>query len=138
MLTYSPMAGEPDVSHVPAAGRLLITRTPESGPLTVHDADAEREMHRWGFSQPVASAVPVSPELIDVVLVPAALFDRKGNRLGHGRGYYDRLLAACRPDVLRIGVTTVRAVVEILPVEPHDIVMTHLATESGVHLVPLT
>ncbi len=132
VLTYASMPGEPDVAVVRGAGRLLITRTPKKGSLTVHDATSAMETHPWGYRQPVEGSVEVDPGEIDVVLVPGALFDRAGGRLGHGRGYYDRLLASCRPDVLKVGITTVNALVERLPTEPHDISMTHLATEVGV------
>ena len=132
VLTYASMPGEPDVAAVRGAGRLLFTRTPKTGPLTVHADTSTMETHRWGYRQPVEGSAEVDPGEIDVVLVPGALFDRAGGRLGHGRGYYDRLLASCRPDVLKVGITTVNALVERLPIDPHDIPMTHLATEVGV------
>lgn len=132
MLTYASMPGEPDVASVRGASRLLLTRTPNTGPLTVHADTSTMETHRWGYRQPIEGSAEVNPHEIDVVLVPGALFDRTGGRLGHGRGYYDRLLASCRPDVLKVGITTVNALVERLPIEPHDIAMTHLATEAGV------
>ncbi len=135
LLTYCAMAGEPDLNLVRFNGTLLVTRTPHTGPLTVHPADAPREVHRWGFSQPVASAPHIDPLVIDVVLVPGVLFDRHGVRLGHGKGYYDQLLAQCRPDVVRIGVTTVGRIVERLPADDHDVAMTHLAAEWGVRRV---
>ncbi|MBK5267517.1 MAG: 5-formyltetrahydrofolate cyclo-ligase [Acidimicrobiia bacterium] len=135
VLTYSAMPGEADVESIEGAGQLLLTRTPEVGGLTVHRADSPMETHRWGYRQPVAEAARVESMEIDVVLVPGALFDRRGGRLGHGRGYYDRLLVTCRPDVIRVGVTTAGAIVERIPTEPHDIAMTHLATEAGVRQV---
>lgn len=135
VLTYSSMPGEPDVESVAGADRLLLTRTPKTGGLTVHPASSRMEIHRWGYRQPAEGATEVNPHEIDVVLVPGALFDRRGGRLGHGRGYYDRLLAACRPDVLKVGITSMGSLVERLPIEPHDILMTHLATEVGVRQV---
>lgn len=135
VLTYSAMPGEADVESIGGASRLLLTRTPDVGGLTIHRADSPMETHRWGYRQPVANAPLVESKEIDVVLVPGALFDRRGGRLGHGRGYYDRLLDTCRPDVIRVGVTTAGAIVEKLPMEQHDIAMTHLATETGVRPV---
>lgn len=135
VLTYAAMPGEADVESIDGAGELLLTRTPDVGGLTVHRADSPMETHRWGYRQPVEDAARVESAKIDVVLVPGALFDRRGGRLGHGRGYYDRLLATCRPAVIRVGVTTAGAIVERLPTEPHDIAMTHLATETGVRPV---
>ncbi|HVV77022.1 MAG TPA: 5-formyltetrahydrofolate cyclo-ligase [Mycobacteriales bacterium] len=57
-------------------------------------------------------------EAADVVLVPALLVDRAGNRLGRGRGYYDRALSAVA--VRSVAVVFDDELVEDLPVEPHD------------------
>lgn len=138
VLTYRAMPGEIDLAALDGLvhpDRLLVTRTPPTGPLTVHRADAPGERHRWGFDQPDATAPAVAPDLVDVALVPGVLFGRDGSRLGHGRGYYDELLAACRPDVIRIGITVSTSVVAGLPIDEHDVAMTHLATEGGLHTV---
>ena len=47
--------------------------------------------------------VPVSK--IDVVFVPLLAFDEKGNRVGYGKGFYDKFLADCKPGTLRIGLS---------------------------------
>lgn len=47
--------------------------------------------------------VPVSK--IDVVFVPLLAFDKKGNRVGYGKGFYDKFLAACKPEILKIGLS---------------------------------
>lgn len=135
ILTYRAMPGEADLAALAHPGRVLVTRTPKAGPLTVHSADVEHERHPYGYDQPVAGAAGVDPTEIDVALVPALTFSLDGARLGHGKGYYDRLLATVRPDCLRVGVMFDQLVVDSLPTEPHDISMTHLATESGVRAV---
>jgi 5-formyltetrahydrofolate cyclo-ligase len=61
-------------------------------------------------------------ERIDVVLVPGMAFDAAGRRLGRGRGYYDRFLAA-HPHVYKIGVCFPFQRVAEVPAEPHDVVM---------------
>jgi len=132
VLTYRPMAGEIDLDPLLTEQRCAVTRTRPGGVLTVHPADAPTERHRYGYLQPVADAPLVPVEEIAVVLVPGALFDRHGHRLGHGMGYYDRLLARLAPEVPRVGVVPAALVIDDLPVEPHDITMTHLATEAGV------
>lgn len=47
--------------------------------------------------------VPVSK--IDVVFVPLLAFDENGNRVGYGKGFYDKFLAECKPEILKIGVS---------------------------------
>ena len=115
--------------------RFAVTRTPSSGPLTLHPATGAMEQHRFGFPQPTADAFELQPRHISLALVPGVAFDRHGTRLGHGAGYYDELLARLPLDCPRVGVACRDLVFEQLPSEPHDIPMTHLATEDGVTVV---
>lgn len=135
ILVYEAMARELavgpacDRAHGP---RFVITRTPDRGWLTVHDRASERELHRYGFSQPVAGAEQVPRRAIDAAIVPGLAFDLRGVRLGHGMGYYDELLAGLRPGIPLVGVAAGALVVPRLPDEPHDVRMTSLLTEDGV------
>ncbi len=115
--------------------RFVITRTPDTGPLTVHPATGSMELHRFGYVQPVVTAETVPLNSVSVALVPALAVDTRGNRLGHGAGYYDELLSRLPSDCLRIGVSTERFIFDELPSEPHDVPMTHLASEAGVRPV---
>jgi len=109
-----------------------VIRTPDVGmDLTVHPVGSDHELHRFGFCQPVADSPVVPLTEIAVVLVPGLAFDMTGNRLGHGAGYYDRFLANLRRDVVRVGVSD-GFIVSALPVDAHDVAMTHLAGDMGV------
>ncbi len=55
---------------------------------------------------------------IDIVLVPGLAFDKKNNRLGYGKGFYDRLLTKFKGE--KIGICFKEQVNESIPVEPHD------------------
>ncbi len=140
IVTYDAMDNEVDLAslgeHI-GPGRLCLTRTPQSSmDLTVHRLDGQQlERHRYGFSQPVVSAPQVPDNEIAVVLVPGILFDQFGTRLGHGQGYYDRFLARLKPSVHMVGITRDVVLAESLPVEAHDVAMTHLATSGGVEPV---
>lgn len=136
VLTFSPMADEPDLSGLADHGATLaLTRTPEVGPLTVHPFGAPREQHRWGFSQPASGAPEFDLATISVVLVPGVALGRDGSRLGHGKGYYDELLARV-PGARRVGVTWDCRVTASLPMDPHDAYMDVIVTESGVRSIP--
>lgn len=131
---FLPMPGELDVAGLP--GRLpklawVVTRTPASGGLTVHPLDAPRERHRWGFEQPVADAPTVPPHAIDVFVVPGVAFDEHGHRLGHGAGYYDRLLSAAHDQAVFVAVTLRRRLLDRVPTEAHDVTMHAVVTEHG-------
>ncbi len=136
VLSYLAMSDEVDLTGVHALSRcrVVVTRTPPSGPLTIHEYLPDRvERHALGFVQPAPDASLVDPEDIDVVLVPGLAFDRHGNRLGRGKGYYDDLLEQLPSGVTRVGVTVDALLVELLPIEDHDQSVAWVATESGVH-----
>lgn len=59
----------------------------------------------WGIPEPINQGINIEPHQIDVVFVPLLAADRLGNRVGYGKGFYDRFLSKCRPDCLKIGLS---------------------------------
>ncbi len=88
------------------------------------------KMSSLGIPEPV-SGLPVDPTLIDVIFVPLLCFDRGGNRLGYGGGFYDRFLAQCRPDALKIGLSFFDPVDAITDIEKTDIKLNGCVTPKG-------
>jgi 5-formyltetrahydrofolate cyclo-ligase len=76
--------------------------------------------NRWGIPEPVGAN--------EVELA----FDEKGYRVGYGKGFYDRFLLECRPDVLRIGLSLEPPVPTITDVWPGDVPLTACVTPGGV------
>ena len=74
--------------------------------------------------------VPV--EELDLVVVPGIAFDHVGHRLGYGRGFYDRALAACRADCAKVGFAYDSQLLAALPVTEHDQRLSLLITESHI------
>ncbi len=72
--------------------------------------------------------VPV--EKLDLIVVPGVVFDQGGHRLGYGRGFYDRALAVCRADCVRVGFAYNFQLVGQLPTVEHDKTLSVLMTES--------
>lgn len=89
-----------------------------------------------GTREPRADASNAVPlECIDLLLVPGAAFSLKGERLGRGGGFYDRLLASPGFRAFTLGVAFKVQLVAALPVEPHDRGVDAIATESGIQRV---
>ncbi len=87
----------------------------------VRDPLAELAPGRFGVWEPRPHARrPVSIRRLDLVLVPGIAFDRRGHRLGHGAGYFDRFLARLPKDVPTIGLAYRCQLVPRLPADPHD------------------
>lgn len=76
-----------------------------------------------GIREPSPSLPLVPLTAVDVFLCPGLAFDHHRGRLGRGRGFYDRTLAAARPDALKIGVCHPHQLVLNVFQEPHDVSM---------------
>lgn len=105
---------------------------PRSRPGGVMDfASCEQGLHKamYGIMEPDASAPALTPELGDIVIVPAVCCDRRGMRLGQGGGYYDRFLAGY-PGVCTVCLCRERLLKEIVPVEWNDSGVDFVITEA--------
>ena len=100
-------------------------------PYIITDPGRDLRPGYCGIAEPDAVRLtPVDPTAIDVVLVPGAVFDGNGGRLGYGGGYYDRFLTHDAPRALRIGLAFEMQVVDRVPVLDHDVKMHFLITEQ--------
>ena len=72
----------------------------------------------------------IDPEEIELIVVPAVAYDRNGNRLGRGKGFYDRLLATTK--ATKIGVGYDFQLVDGLPAEEHDVPVDYVITQRTV------
>lgn len=86
------------------------------------------KVNTWGIPEP-QGGITIEPSQLDVVFVPLLAFDTKGNRLGYGKGFYDRFLSACKPDCLKIGLSFFEAETK-LPVAHNDVKLTHCVTPN--------
>lgn len=84
----------------------------------------------WGIDEP-RHGVPTPVSKIDLVLVPLLCADKKGNRIGYGKGYYDRMLSQCRPDCAKIGLSLFEPIDEIADLESSDVPLTMLVTPKA-------
>lgn len=122
-----------------AGAQLSLPRSGAQGSMTFHrfetHAALEPGPHR-GLRQPRADAVLVEPTLL---LVPLLAFDRTGNRLGQGQGYFDRYLDMRRrraasgdgPRVFAVGLAFASQGIDQIPTEPHDHPLDWIATEQA-------
>ena len=133
--TYLPFNSEVDVSHLLRAEHgskcFVAPRTLPNFSLSFHRVTSNDALE-IGFGdvqQPNKSAEFVSVGNIDLFLIPLAACDRQGNRLGFGRGCYDRALAGASGYKLGIGFHC--QLVDHLPSDAHDIPMNGFISEEG-------
>jgi 5-formyltetrahydrofolate cyclo-ligase len=139
VLAYAAMWGELDpafaVASLRAAGaRIAYPRVCAPGEMTLHWADDEAELAPGycGIREPPADSAQASPDDFDLVLVPGVAFDESCCRLGHGGGFYDRLLLRLRPGTLVVGLAFDEQIVGSLPREPHDALLDIVVTPTRV------
>ena len=84
-----------------------------------------------GLREP-QDAKPWPAEMIDLIIVPALAYDRKGNRLGRGGGFYDRFLAAQPTHAVACGLGFHEQIVDQLPIHAHDHPIDILVTDKQV------
>ena len=65
---------------------------------------------------------------VELIVVPGVAFDKQNNRMGRGRGFYDRLLKST-PNAVKVGVAYDFQVLDSIPVEPHDVKMDKIVSE---------
>jgi 5-formyltetrahydrofolate cyclo-ligase len=70
---------------------------------------------------------------LDLVVVPGVAFDRRGGRLGQGRGYYDRFLRLLRPDTVLVALAFECQIIPEVPMLPHDVPMHKVISERAVY-----
>src|SRR5262249_20104673 len=75
----------------------------------------------------------VPPAEIDLAVVPGVAFDRDGRRLGHGMGYYDRLLTELRADASLVALAFECQMFPGVPTDAHDVPMDKIITERAVY-----
>jgi 5-formyltetrahydrofolate cyclo-ligase len=78
-------------------------------------------------------AKQVKAQELDLIMVPGVAFDRSGARMGHGKGYYDKLLQHARPDAPLAALAFECQLFPEIPTASHDIFMDSIITERGIY-----
>ena len=89
-------------------------------------------INAFGILEPKGGS-EISPERIDLVIVPLLCFDKSGNRVGYGKGYYDRFLKKCRKDCIKIGFSYFSPVASIDDTNEFDIPLDYGISPDAIH-----
>lgn len=130
--SYQPLASEPDVAEfnlwVKTMGKTLLLPRIEGEQLVF--ADGELEVGSHGIHEPKGS--PHDLAQAQLILLPALAVDKSGNRLGKGKGFYDRALSDVQ-GVAKYAVVFDSEILDSIPTEPHDIWVTGAVTPTTIH-----
>jgi 5-formyltetrahydrofolate cyclo-ligase len=87
--------------------------------------------NEYNIPEPV-DGIEVSVKKIDVVFVPLLVFDKFGNRVGYGKGFYDKFLSVCKPETIKIGLSFFEPEELISDVNENDIKLDYCVTPNEV------
>ena len=139
--SYANSLGEPNpngfLDLIEQAGgvrpNMAFPRVSGKGKLSLHFALLEElAPGSFGIPEPDADLPLVDTADIDVMLVPGVAFDLSQNRLGYGKGFYDRLLSSSARLPLLVGISFDETLYEEIPAEIHDIRMDYIVTPTQI------
>ena len=84
-----------------------------------------------GIPEP-EKGIKISPEQIDVIFLPLLAWDKSGNRLGYGKGFYDNFLSLCKTNTLKVGLSFFDPVDKIVDIRSEDIRMDFCVNPEGI------
>ena len=97
--------------------------------FAIGDFDGDVGPGAWDIPEPLRGT-PATIGEIDIVIMPGAVFDEQGNRLGYGAGFYDRLLAGYRGMIVALAFEA--QIVPNVPVSAHDVPAKKIVTEKRI------
>ena len=86
----------------------------------------------YNIFEPI-NGLEVPNERIDVVFIPLLAYDKKGNRVGYGKGFYDAFLSKCKKEVIKIGLSFFDPEEQIDDVSDSDIKLHYCITPTTMH-----
>ena len=121
-----------------ASGRVLLLPRLVAKRLEFAAVEALTSLRRGGFGvfEPPASSALLELAPDDLVFVPGVAFDRRGGRLGRGRGHYDRAFPPATAAPVLLGVAFSFQLVDAVPVGPSDRRVEGIVSEAGIVRVP--
>ncbi len=132
---YSPVKREVDTMEVVfaalAAGKRVIFPAVAQGGLLFREITGTHDLSSgaFGILEPAPTCPLRLPEEADCIVVPGVAFDRRGQRIGYGKGYYDRTLHSLEGTGRLVGFCFEFQLVEEIVVELHDVALDLIITE---------
>lgn len=133
---FKPLQDEPEIEGFPSELKACWPRiTDDASSLMSFYSSQSFEKSKYGFQEPEGELEEISKKQIQMILVPGLAFDFKGERLGRGKGFYDRYLKDF--DGLTIGVcSSKRFLDEPVPVDQKfDVSVQYILTEQFLYQV---
>ncbi len=138
ILFYASLSGEVQtkgmIEHALSIGKRVALPKISGERMSLHKISTwdELEKNGMGIPEPKANSREIPLKEIDLILLPGIAFDRTGNRLGRGKGYYDRLLSEADKKVSKIAAAFSFQIVDSVPTATNDRKIHKIITEDGI------
>jgi 5-formyltetrahydrofolate cyclo-ligase len=109
----------------------IINRKTDNLDVFIVGDETEFELDEYGIAEPIGG-IKINPKDIQVIFVPLLAFDEKGYRVGYGRGYYDKYIKLCSPNVIKVGFSFFDAI-EIDDINEFDEKLDYCITPNRIH-----
>lgn len=90
------------------------------------------KINDWGIPEPL-EGIEITPDKIEVVFIPLLAFDEEGNRVGYGKGFYDRFLSQCPGKVIKVGLSFFEAEKETIEASSFDVPLDFCVTPKKIY-----
>jgi 5-formyltetrahydrofolate cyclo-ligase len=97
----------------------------------LEDSELEIDTNDYGIPEPI-SGNEIKTTEIDMVLVPLLAFDKRGYRVGYGKGFYDRFMVSCKPGTQFVGLSFFEPVAAIEDIDEHDMLLHQCITPQTI------
>ncbi len=89
-------------------------------------------VNEYGIPEP-EDGIEIDAEKIDVVFIPLLAYDLKGNRIGYGKGFYDRFLSECKKEVIKVGLSFFEPEEEDIHINDTDVALNYCISDTNTY-----
>lgn len=140
VMCYSPVKNEVSTEEIIYTAwsqnkEIFLPVTDEDNNLKIYKSDRFIPLikGRYGISEPdTEKNICIDTEEIEMLIIPGIVFDKEGNRIGYGKGCYDRLLKSFKRKPFKIALAFDLQIFEKIISDVHDIAVDKIVTESGI------
>ena len=144
LLSYWPIEhhNEPNVTLATRFLHLMVPHLQIAYPVTnplnqnmeamIVDENTHFNTNQLGITEPI-DGITINPASINIVFVPLLAYDNLGYRVGYGKGYYDRYLAKCPSNSLKIGFSYFEPIAQITDKDQFDVPLSYCITPQHIY-----
>lgn len=101
--------------------------------ISLYDSEVKLEPSKYGVLEPNKDTIKiVDRNILDVAIMPGAVFDVKGYRIGYGAGYYDKFYARTDKQIYKIALAYSFQIIDNVPKDDFDVPVDYIVTEKAV------